>query len=70
MVGSFRYLAPERFAWSREPEPPSNVFALGCVLFEAMTGARLFGDFDLPGLMGLMSRRPSSTPTCAPGSTR
>lgn len=41
IVGTLGYLAPERL---REPEvnPESDVYALGCVLFEALTGERLY----------------------------
>jgi serine/threonine protein kinase len=44
MVGSLPYVAPERFL-DKEPHPASDVFSLGCVLHEALTGQR---GFDLP----------------------
>ncbi|MEU9602957.1 bifunctional serine/threonine-protein kinase/ABC transporter substrate-binding protein [Streptomyces sp. NPDC048057] len=45
MVGSPGYLAPEqaRLAGAGEVGPPSDVFALGCVLAYAATGRRPFG---------------------------
>lgn len=52
IVGSPGYMAPERFL---EPEvlPASDVFALGCVLFEAMSTRKFFADLPIPVQTGL-----------------
>jgi serine/threonine protein kinase len=42
MVGSPGYMSPEQARGSREIEPPSDVFSLGCVLFECLTGRPAF----------------------------
>lgn len=43
MMGSLPYMAPERFA--RSPaRHESDVYALGCTMFEALAGRRLFPD--------------------------
>jgi hypothetical protein len=44
MVGSLPYMAPERFL-DKDPDVAADVFSLGCVLLEALTGQR---SFDLP----------------------
>ncbi|WP_067828697.1 serine/threonine-protein kinase [Nocardia inohanensis] len=46
-VGSFRYLAPERFS-SHDYTPAADVYALACVLFECLTGSRPYpGDTNV-----------------------
>ncbi|HSD28132.1 MAG TPA: hypothetical protein VLL75_12570 [Vicinamibacteria bacterium] len=41
LVGTWPYLAPERIRGC-PADARSDVFALGCVLFEALTGRRAF----------------------------
>jgi hypothetical protein len=54
MIGSLPYMAPERF--DDDPGatgPSSDVFALGCVLYEGLAGRRLYGGLDVPQRFGL-----------------
>jgi serine/threonine protein kinase len=49
-LGTLDYMSPERFdgvAWS----PSADVYALGCLLFECLTGSKPFPNRDLPALM-------------------
>lgn len=54
IVGSAAYMAPERF-YQAPSGPPADIFGLGCVLYEAMTGRPLFAGLPLPVLAGLAS---------------
>jgi serine/threonine-protein kinase len=47
-----RYVAPERYAQDVEA-PANDVFALACVLYEAMTGSAAFPNGTQPGPQGL-----------------
>ena len=42
IIGSIPYMAPERFA-DRRTRSASDVFSLGCVLYEGLTTERLYG---------------------------
>jgi serine/threonine protein kinase len=49
-VGTAAYMAPERFT-SGDDDPRSDVYGLGCVLFEVLTGHLPFNE---PGVAGLL----------------
>jgi len=46
VVGSLPYMAPERFR-SPSVDPASDVFSLGCTVYECLTGERFLGDGNL-----------------------
>lgn len=50
-VGSFAYMAPERFAAGNIANPLTDVYALTCVLFEFLSGTAPFGAGDLQVLV-------------------
>lgn len=61
-IGSFSYMAPERFR--DEPvSPATDVYSLGCVLYECLTGSAPFPRSSVPGLiqahLNEAPRRPS-----------
>ena len=47
IVGTPAYMAPEQIQGSSEPDPTMDVFALGCVLYECLTGAPAFDGMNL-----------------------
>ncbi len=47
MLGSYLYMAPERFLDGQDHGPAIDVFALGCTLFECFAGQRLFAELTL-----------------------
>ncbi|MGC4933837.1 protein kinase domain-containing protein [Gordonia sp. DT30] len=50
-VGSFAYMAPERFGAGNIATPATDIYALTCVLVESLTGAAPFGAGDLQVLV-------------------
>ncbi|MEZ4321538.1 MAG: serine/threonine-protein kinase [Myxococcota bacterium] len=52
VVGSVPYMAPERFV-KRGVEPSSDVFSLGCTLYEGLTGKRFYGSSNVARISGL-----------------
>ena len=53
VMGSYLYMAPERY---REDavEPPSDVYSLGCVLYEGLATERFFENTTLKGIYNTM----------------
>lgn len=53
VMGSFRYMAPERFDSELVPHPSVDVFALGCILYEGLAYRRLFEHLSMREMMVL-----------------
>jgi eukaryotic-like serine/threonine-protein kinase len=53
MVGTPHYMAPEQITSSRDIRPSADVFSLGCVFYECLTGRR---PFDASQLYGVLAR--------------
>jgi predicted ATPase/serine/threonine protein kinase/Tfp pilus assembly protein PilF len=49
-MGTPGYMAPEQYRDAASVGPPADVFSLGCVLFELLTGHRTFPEGDLIAL--------------------
>ncbi len=52
LVGSPPYMAPERFS-AEGSGPSADMYALGAVAFEGLTGERLMGGLAVPRIMGM-----------------
>jgi serine/threonine-protein kinase len=62
LVGSLAYMSPEQSEGSRHLDARSDVYALGAVLFEAVTGEPLFSG---PSAQAILAKR-SAEPTPGP----
>jgi tetratricopeptide (TPR) repeat protein len=51
MVGTPRYMAPEQAKGRRDVDARCDVFSLGCVLFECLTGQRAFPGDDVVAVL-------------------
>jgi serine/threonine protein kinase len=60
IAGTPAYMAPEQ--WKGRPVPASDVYSLGCVMFELLTGNPPF-DGSLPELMNLHSEQRPARPS-------
>ena len=59
IVGTFQYMAPEQLEGS-EADARSDLWALGCVLYEMATGRRAFEGKSQASLIGsIMSSQPA-----------
>ncbi|MEV6770266.1 serine/threonine-protein kinase [Nocardia sp. NPDC051030] len=50
-IGSYGYMAPERFAEGDVAAPAADVYALACVLYECLTGGRAYAGTDAAKIM-------------------
>lgn len=53
VMGSYRYMAPERFDSALQPHPSVDMFALGCILYEGLAYRRLFEHLSMREMMVL-----------------
>jgi len=53
VMGSYRYMAPERFDTGLVPHPSVDVFALGCILYEGLAFRRLFEHLSMREMLVL-----------------
>ncbi|HMD67260.1 MAG TPA: serine/threonine-protein kinase [Chitinivibrionales bacterium] len=51
VVGSLQYIAPELLEESRRADARSDIFSLGCVLYEMITGHKTFGEKNMAKLV-------------------
>ncbi|MFZ2510138.1 MAG: serine/threonine-protein kinase [Gordonia sp. (in: high G+C Gram-positive bacteria)] len=67
-IGSFNYMAPERFGNGTPIGPPADIYALGCVLFESLTGTKPFGATSMEQIIaGHLARQLPPTGTVYDG---
>ena len=67
LVGTFLYMSPEQLE-GREPDVRSDLWALGCVLYEMATGKRAFEGKSQASLIGaVMHTTPPAASTITPG---
>ncbi len=66
IMGTFQYMAPEQLE-GRETDARSDLFALGCVLYEMATGQKAFSGASQASLIGaIMSASPAPVSSIAP----
>jgi serine/threonine protein kinase/Tol biopolymer transport system component len=68
IVGTFQYMAPEVLQ-GQEANPRSDIFSLGCVLYEMVTGRRAFeGKTQLSVMSAILEKEPEPLATVQPTS--
>jgi len=65
MIGTPGYLSPEQIR-GQQPGPRSDLYALGCIIFEALTGQRPFGGDDLAARWAQATSPPPAASTLYP----
>jgi len=62
LLGSPQYMSPEQIV-GQEVDHRADIFALGLVFYELITGARAFEGEDIPSLMFKVANMPETPPT-------
>ncbi len=66
LVGTFQYMSPEQLE-GQEADARSDIFALGCVLYEMVTGRRAFeGKSTAKVVAAIMTTEPPAVTTLSP----
>jgi serine/threonine protein kinase len=66
LVGTFQYMSPEQLE-GQEADACSDIFALGCVLYEMVTGRRAFeGKSTAKVVAAIMTTEPPAVTTLSP----
>jgi hypothetical protein len=65
VIGTPGYLSPEQIR-GQQPGPRSDLYALGCIIFEALTGQRPFGGDDLAARWAQATSAPPAASTLCP----
>ena len=66
ILGTFQYMSPEQIEGA-EADARSDIFALGCVLYEMLTGSRAFDGKSHASIMAAILERDAGADGRAPG---
>ncbi len=62
MVGTLLYLAPEQLSGDAPVDRRADVFAIGCILYEALAGAAPHASSSIPQLLARRASEPAELP--------
>jgi serine/threonine protein kinase len=68
LLGTPGFMAPEQARGDHEVSPTADIFSLGCVLFECLTGQRLFGGSHVMAVLAkILIEEPPRVRELSPG---
>jgi hypothetical protein len=71
VLGTPQYMSPEQVRGERELDPRSDIFALGCVLFECVAGRAAFvGEHSMAVLAKILLEEPPTLSDLVPGAAK